>query len=380
MIPIRTDSRLRYTPWMNWGIIAINVLVFLVQSRLPRLTTAWELNPRHPSLWSFFTYSLLHANGAHLAGNMLFLYIFGNNVCDKMGQLAYLGFYLAGGIFAGVVYVLGGDSIAVIGASGAVSAVTGAYIVLFPRANVTIVYFFFYVGVFELPSLWFIAFFFAKDLLMNYSGAPGGVAHMAHIGGSLFGFVICFALLLVNLLPRDHFDVVALAKQWNRRRQFRDMTAQGYNPFGPSDRLAPEKRLPAPMTAAQEKVQDLKAAITEAIARHDQPQAAALYVQMKQIDAEAVLARQAQLDVANQLASEQRYPQAAEAYELFLRYYKSFEQVEQVELMLGIIYARYLNRYPSAKEYLLRAMARLHGERELTMARSELARIEPLIG
>ncbi len=378
MIPIRTDSRLRTTPWMNWGVIAINILVFLVQSRVPRITTALELNPRHPTLLTFFTYSLLHANAAHIAGNLLFLYIFGNNVNDKMGHLAYLAFYLAGGIFAGVVYVLGGDSVAVIGASGAVSAVTGAYLVLFPRANVTIVYFFFYIGVFELPSFWFIAFFFAKDLLMNYSGAPGGVAHMAHIGGTLFGFAICYALLMANLLPRDHFDVVALVKQWNRRRQFRDLTSKGYDPF--AAKLAPERRLAGPTTAAQEKVQDIKAQITEAIAAHNQSQAAALYLQMKQIDAEQVLARQAQLDVANQLASEQRYPEAAEAYEMFLRFYKSFEQVEQVELMLGIIYARYLNRYPSAKEYLLRAMARLHGERELQLARSELSRIEPLLG
>ena len=101
---------------------------------------------------------------------------------------------------------------------------------------------------------------------------------------------------------------------------------------------------------------------------------------MKEVDNEAVLARQAQLDVANQLASQQLYPQAAEAYELFLRYYKGFEQVEQVELMLGLIYARYLNRYAAAKECLLRAMAKLHGERELKLARSELARIEPLLG
>ena len=84
-------------------------------------------------------------------------------------------------------------------------------------------------------------------------------------------------------------------------------------------------------------------------------------------------------DVANQLASQQFYPQAAEAYELFLRYYKNFEQVEQVELMLGLIYARYLNRYAAARECLIRAMARLHNDRELQLARSELARVEVMI-
>ena len=135
MIPIRTDSRLRTTPWMNYGIIAANVLVFLLQHVFTRLTPMLELRPQHPTVLGFFTYSLLHANTAHIVGNMLFLYIFGNNVNDKMGHLAYLAFYVAGGIVAGIFYVLGGDQAPIIGASGAVAAVTGAYIVLFPRAQ-----------------------------------------------------------------------------------------------------------------------------------------------------------------------------------------------------------------------------------------------------
>jgi outer membrane protein assembly factor BamD (BamD/ComL family) len=92
-----------------------------------------------------------------------------------------------------------------------------------------------------------------------------------------------------------------------------------------------------------------------------------------------VLARQAQLDVANQLAGQQRYPLAAEAYESFLRQYPKFEQIEQVELMLGLIYARYLAQYARAKECLVHALARLHNERESAMARAELTRIEPLV-
>ena len=376
MIPIRTDSRLRTTPWMNWAIIGVNVLIFLVQHRMQSLEYRWGLNPRNPSLYQFFTYSLLHANGAHLVGNMLFLFIFGNNVCDKMGAFGYLAFYLAAGVFAGVVYAAGGDTKLVIGASGAVSAITGAYIILFPRANVTVIFFFFYVAVFEWPSLYFIAFFFLKDLVMNFSGASTGVAHAAHLGGTLFGVVICFALLYFNLLPRDHFDVVALAKQWNRRRQFRDMTASGYDPFTYSPNVRLERRIAEPVSEQQMQVQELKAKISEALNGHDHAKAAEIYLKLKQIDEQQVLARQAQLEVSNQLASQQRYNEAAEAYEMFLRHYKNFEQVEQVELMLGLIYARYLERDDRAKEYLLRAMARLHGERELSLAREELQRIE----
>ncbi len=383
MIPIRTDSRLRSTPWTNWAIIALNVLVFLIQHRMPSLTHRFELNPREPSLWNFFTYSLVHANGPHIASNMLFLYIFGNNVNDKMGHWGYSAFYVAGGIFSGICYVLF-ESNPVIGASGAVSAVTGAYLVLFPLANVTIIFFLFYFATWEIPSFWFIGFFFAQDLLLNFSGSATGVAHLAHIGGTLFGFSICFLLLTFYLLPRDHFDVVAMAKQWNRRRQFRDLTSKGYDPFGyagAKNRVGVERRLPAQaVSREQEKVQDLKAQISDLLSNHHHARAAELYLEIKAIDPEQVLARQAQLEVGNQLASEQRYPQAAEAYESFLRHYRGFEQVEQVELMLGLIYARYLNRYDRAKEYLLRAMARLHGDKELSLARTELNRIEPFAG
>jgi tetratricopeptide (TPR) repeat protein len=187
-------------------------------------------------------------------------------------------------------------------------------------------------------------------------------------------------LLWANLLPRDHFDVVALVKQWNRRRQYRDMTASGYNPFGYTPPKAPvENRLPAPTDPVQEKIREVRVQISDAMQQRDHPKAAALYQQLRTIDPDQVLSRQAQLDVANQLASQQLYPDAAEAYELFIRHYKNFEQIEQVELMLGLIYARYLSRYDRAKEYLIRAMARLHGERELSLARSELQRIDPLI-
>src|SRR5215207_9657607 len=152
MIPLRTDSRLRSTPWANWGIIAANIAGFMVQGMFG-LTDKLALDARDPTLLDFFTYSLLHADVLHLASNMLFLYIFGNNVNDKMGHVGYLAFYLAGGIFSGVTYVSMSDGY-VIGASGAVSAVTGAYLILFPRTHVTLLYFWFYVGVVDIPSAW----------------------------------------------------------------------------------------------------------------------------------------------------------------------------------------------------------------------------------
>src|SRR5829696_4406717 len=108
-------------------------------------------------------------------------------------------------------------------------------------------------------------------------------------------------LLGTNLLPRDHFDFVALMKQWHRRRKFRDLTASGYNPFDYTSSTPVERRFAEPVSPMQEKVQDLKAQISTALSSHEFSKAAELYLQMKKVDGEAVLSRQAQLEVANQL-------------------------------------------------------------------------------
>jgi membrane associated rhomboid family serine protease len=390
IIPLRTDSRLHRTPYMNWLLIAANVIIFIACQNsavfggsrgmvrgLNDFTSRFELSPYEPQLKAFITYAFLHANIMHLLGNMLFLYIFGNNVNDKMGQIGYLAFYLAGGVFAGIAYVeLETAGAPVIGASGAIAAVTGAYLVLFPRSNVTIFYFWYFFGTYEIPSLWFILFFFVKDLIFNFA-QQDNVAHIAHVGGTVFGFTVCVVLLAVRLLPRDQFDMVAMIKQWNRRRQYRDMVSKGYNPFEYGTRQRPGP--PPPPDPRQEQIINVRTAILEAVGRHDLPTAAHLYLQLKQLDPQQVLPKQAQLDVANQLAGEQKFAQAADAYEAYLRVYPKAEQIEQIELMLGLIYARYLSNYEKAKHFLDRALLRLHDTDALAMAREELARIQPFL-
>ena len=383
IFPIRTDSPLRTTPYMNWAIIAANVAAFIAQQASPTLDDRLALYPHDPWLPAFVSYAFLHGSPMHLLGNMLFLYIFGNNVNDKIGHLGYLAFYLAGAVFSGLGFVaLSGGVAPVVGASGAVSAVTGAYLVLFPRATVTLIYLFFFIGTIELSSFWFVALFFLKDLV-GLSGSPAvgmGVAYSAHVFGTLFGFALCFALLGAKLLPRDQFDVLAMVRQWNRRRQYRDVVSGGYNPF---DYSASRGRLgaggaPPPLDPAAARAADLRAQISEALARHDSDTAAQRFLELRAADPKQVLSRQAQLDVANHLAGQQRYKEAAEAYEQFLQHYPKYDQVEQVQLMLGIIYARYLGQYAKAKQQLQAATLRLFSERELELARAELARIDPM--
>src|SRR3954466_13377056 len=132
LLPLRTDSPLRTTPYMNWALIVANVAMFVVQKARPEVTDAFQLYAHAPSLVSFISYAFLHGGLLHLAGNMLFLYLFGNNVNDKMGHIGYLLFYLAGAVFAAIGYVLSAHGGGLLGASGAVWAVTGAYLVLFP--------------------------------------------------------------------------------------------------------------------------------------------------------------------------------------------------------------------------------------------------------
>jgi membrane associated rhomboid family serine protease len=397
-IPIRTDSPLRSTPYMNWALIVANVLIWVAQgvvgrSSDPNAAPWWQsymLNISAPEMFNFISYGFLHAGAMHLVGNMLFLYIFGNNVNDKMGHVGYLAFYLGAIVFSAVIYALWEKDGVVLGASGAVSAVVGAYLVLFPRASVTVFFIFFLIGTFEIPSVWFVLAFFLKDLV-GLSGTSE-VAHAAHLGGFIFGFIVCVPLLALSLLPRDQFDIVALVRQWNRRRQYRDAVSTGWNPYGGSAPGRPgnyrgsiptfrEEPAPViPLDPRQQQILELRAKISDAIARHDFAAAANLYTELKTYDPKNVLPRQTQLDIANQLANEQRYPHAAEAYETFLQAYPKYEQTEQVELMLGIILSRFLNQPAKAREYLLRAAAKLLNENARQMARDELEKVNAALG
>jgi membrane associated rhomboid family serine protease len=377
---------------MNWVIMAVNVAVSVWGWKYPTLADHYELNAHDPHLFNFLSYAFLHQAGAvvpwlsvHLIGNMLALYMFGNNVNDRLGSVGYLALYLAGAVFAAVGCVLlPGSSPRVIGASGAVMAITGAYLVLFPRSHVTLMYVLIIVnGLVEVPCMYLVSFFVALDLAMNLAGSSG-VAHTAHIWGVMLGFGVCVSLLAVRLLPRDPFDFLALVHRWNRRRQYQSLVAAGYDPFRSAAPL-PVRRTEAEAErerrqrdlydATVERIKELRAQVYEAIAHHNLPHAAIVFMELKAVDPKQVLSRQAQLDVANQLASQQFYAEAAEAYEQFLTHYPKFTQIEHVELMLGLICARYLGRRARAKELLSHAVTRLHGESELRMARAELEKL-----
>ena len=153
-----------------------------------------------PATWiTLFTSMFMHGGLLHLGGNMLFLWIFGNNVEDAMGPVKYVVFYLLAGLAAtaGQVIVDPSATVPGIGASGAIAGVLGGYLVLFPRARVvTVVFIIFFFTILELPAMIFLVIWFAQQALFGYfdllqpTGGGGGVAYFAHIGGFVFGLAL----------------------------------------------------------------------------------------------------------------------------------------------------------------------------------------------
>ena len=347
---------------MNWLLILANVVAFAIQRQMPQVTSQYQLNARDPRLLNFITYAFLHLEWLHLVGNILVLYIFGNGVNLRLGHVGYLAFYLAGGIFAACAFVAMQSGWGMLGASGAVGAVMGAYMVLFPRAT-------FNLRGHELPSTWVIVDAFMFNLAMSLTPWTN-VAYGAHMAGMLFGFWANVGLLALGLLPRNPWDLLGLVHRWHRRRTYQALVREGFDPFANPTQRSDE---PAP---DPKRIRELREQIERACAGRNIPHATTLFIALRKIDAAQVLPQQAQLDVANELFSDHLFTQAADAYEQFLRHYGHYEQVEQVQLILGLIYARYVRRDMRARECLNAALTRLRGEREIQTAREELARLE----
>lgn len=377
IIPLRTDRRLKHKPWVNYALIIANLLVFLWMDRQQNqdLLNKLILWPTQPKLYQFVTYQFLHSGWMHLLGNMLFLYVFGNSVEDRLGKIGYLAFYIAGGVIAGLGFSLLENN-PVLGASGSVAAVTGAYLALFPLSNVTLFFFFFFIGTFEISSLLLIMFQMGQDVLLFFMN-DGGVAYLAHISGYAFGFLVGMSLLWTRLLEREPYDMLSLIEQKRRRSQFRKLTQKGYHPWESAGGAVRGDNRKAPEPTAQDLVvMDLRASISKAASLHDYAVASMNYKKLVLLDADQVMPPQTQLDIANHLAGAGDHAAAAGAYELYLNTFsRGDSNRDQVELMLGLIYARYLGRLQRAKELLTSASQRLSDPDLKTLATSTLEKI-----
>lgn len=211
MIPLRDDQPTFSTPFINYFLIATNVLVFLWESSIgmePRALYSFALIPHRmiavltghsygssaSAVLPIFTSMFLHADIFHIAGNMLYLWIFGDNVEDYLGHFRYLLFYLTSGVAAAATHILlNADSrVPTMGASGAIAGVMGAYFILYPRARVLT--WFPPIFLFHAPAWLILGYFFVLNFLnaalTETSRVGGGIAFWAHVGGFVAGVVM----------------------------------------------------------------------------------------------------------------------------------------------------------------------------------------------
>ncbi len=398
IIPLGTDRPLMRATRVTWVLLALNFAVYFLTlgqgarvapvdlvpgmteevSQAPSARDAGQIpivrslqlvaDFREP--WRLITYAFLHSptEWLHILGNMLFLYVFGPGVEDKLGRAWFLLLYLAGAIAAGLSHRLF-SAAPLIGASGAIATVTGAYMVLFPQARVRTFLFMILVGVFEIPSVWFIGAAVARDVFSLGFGR-GNVSIEAHLGGYLLGLTTAFTLLATRAVPRDAYDLFSVV---HRKRRLREIRAAAESA---------QKRMQAPAKEdpAAEALATARAGVAASLARSDAPGAAnayaALLAAFPAAGRAAALTRHNQIAVANELVHSGRHREAYRAYELFLEAYPKDPQTPHTRLVLGLLAARYLSNPAAARAHVLEAMPTLSDSDDVTLARQLLAEME----
>lgn len=229
MVPLKDENPIQITPYVTYSLIAINIIVFIYELTLtpPQLDRFFhlfaivplELNSSFnginlyqsaPEISTLITSQFLHAGFIHVSFNMLFLWIFGNNIEEKLGRTKYIVFYLSCGVLAGLTqcFFNGGSSVPSLGASGAIAGIMGAYIIRFPQAKiVTLIPLGIFFPIFRISAFWFLGFWFVQQAFNGISMLEaeahvgmqgGGVAYWAHAGGFVFGAVLAPLFGLFN--------------------------------------------------------------------------------------------------------------------------------------------------------------------------------------
>jgi len=236
MIPLKDTQPTRTFPFVAILIILINILVYIwmdiIIGAAPDAATSqaslyfrygivpYEITtgnsiagyPSISPVWlSVFTSMFVHGGFMHIAGNMLYFWIFGNNVEDYFGHFMFMIFYIASGIAAAAVQILTSPAsqVPVIGASGAIAGIMGAYFFLYPRAKIkTLVFLFIFITFIQIPAFIFLLIWFAMQLTSGFSsfGSASGVAFWAHVGGFIFGFIVAVLAKSLRHEPEEYWN------------------------------------------------------------------------------------------------------------------------------------------------------------------------------
>ena len=412
LIPLRLEVETRVTPWVNYGLIFANLAVFFA-GRLSGRHEAWlsgyGLDGLRPAWWQFFSCLFLHADLMHVGFNMLFLWVFGNSVNSKMGHGVYLLFYLGCGLMASVAELSQGP-VLLIGASGAVCGVTSAVVVLFPRATVSMFYFFFVLfGMLQFPVFVLFLLKVFIDLMGLGSSGGGNIAHMAHLGGYASGFLVTLMMLAAHGLARDQFDLFAILRRRRQLAEYRRHVQRGAGPYGrvarregdagrvpvarpaggvrgvqgagatasgekawADSRGSADSEGPAVLDPRAARLSQLRYRVQNALTEHRVDDAIGAWGELLELDPDHILPRAAQLEVANCLLHRGQHEAAMRAYAKHIQRYPKGEGSEHAELFAGLILGRYLGRAGEAEGYLRGALPRLDRSADRQLAESLL--------
>lgn len=395
LIPLGTDRPLRRPTITTYLLIGLSIAAYLVQLKTqvplgqftrPGQFALWGMlwHPESSGYggagfhwWQFITYQFLHSEHGwwHIGGNMLALYVFGPNIEDRLGRIWFLLFYLLGGVAAGALQLAFSRN-PLIGASGAIAACTGAYLVMFPRTQIK-VFFLLGFGFTQISAWWFITFSICMDLGSTLFGrvrmpfsSGDNVAHLAHLGGYFYGAAIALMLLWLKIVPREQYDLFTVGRQAYRRRQFKaaENAAQ--------QRVQQRNRPKNPY--AEQEAEALAIARADVIAKvnaHDLPAAGAAYKKLADTFANYIggttLSRRYQYDIANYFYSIKDNTAAIYAYERFLEAYPKDPEAPSIMLLTGLIHARAFNDPIKAKQLITASLKDLD-DSSAAIARKEL--------
>ncbi|MBU6413681.1 MAG: rhomboid family intramembrane serine protease [Planctomycetes bacterium] len=392
-IPLGTDQPLNRTPIVSRTLVGVNVAVFALvwivavlrpeaqldgaQSAVGEIVGMFSLSWKPSEPWRLVTYAFMHGGFWHLLGNMFFLYAFGATLENRIGRWGFAALYFAGIVVSGGVQILV-EKGSVIGASGAVAAITGCFLVLFPLVNIRVLLVFFLITVFEISALWLLGFVILKDLVFQGFGVSDSVARMAHLAGYGLGIGVGLVLLGTGLVRRQTFDLLALMERAKRKQEIRSAVG-GVTPTQAiaraviqQDRAGAKKteqqdsaRLDAVMAA----LANSRLELSQALSTRDVDQVPRKYDALLKAgddlginakDAEprqrraVILGRDAQFELGNIMVKAGRHDLAATAYKDFLFSHERDPQAGEVRLMLALVLGRYLHRKVDARAELER--------------------------
>jgi membrane associated rhomboid family serine protease len=388
LFPLGDDIPTRRAPVMTWFIIAANAAVFvyfnlqLPEPQLERWVLQWGYDVERPFSIQMLTSMFMHGGIGHILGNMWMLWIVGNNVEDKVGRIRYLLLYLLGGCAAALAFWAidhaappnvemleryGRSHAPLVGASGAIAAVMGIYLIFFPEARIRLLlWWFLFIRIFPVRAKWFIGMSLALDLARSIyaqGAAAGGVATMAHVGGGVFGIVV--ALLLKPLVGGGAEGTAWDVHSGFSRRPSAEATDWVDSPPHGSDLLRPQQD--------QVDVVELERTLVELVRSQRLREAIDLYPAYVAHRREKPLPPDVQMDIADEFYRQGLVKHAIAAYRRYLDADPHGEDAAEAKFRLGVLYAKGTSDRAQAARWLREAIAEHRDPRITAAAREFLA-------